>query len=157
MAEPEPLTLREVDIKVLVNECTELLSFQHKNITFDIQISISTHPLLDAEALKQIIINIGLNAIQAMPDGGSLIITCKRVKDELTFLFQDSGIGIASENLPHIFDPFYTTKDVGEGTGLGLAVTFSLVQRMEGRISVDSEEEKGTVFMITLPIREQQS
>jgi len=153
----EPLTLREVDIKALVNECMELLSFQHKNITFDIKISISTHPLLDAEALKQIIINIGLNAIQAMPAGGTLIITCKRVKDELTFLFQDSGIGIASENLPHIFDPFFTTKDVGEGTGLGLAVTFSLVQRMEGRISVDSEEEKGTVFTITLPIKGQHS
>ena len=152
----EPLTLREVDLNVLIKECMELLSFQHKDIQFNIKVSTSTSPLLDAEALKQIIINIGLNSIQAMPGGGSLTIKCKRVENELTLLFQDSGIGIASEHLPHIFDPFFTTKDVGEGTGLGLAVTFSLVQRMGGGISVESIEGEGTVFTINLPITEQQ-
>lgn len=151
----EPLVLREVDIKRLVMECTELLSFKYKNIQFDINISVSTHHLLDAEALKQIIINIGLNAIQEMTDGGGLTIECKRINDELVLIFQDSGSGIAEKDLPFIFDPFFTTKDVGEGTGLGLAVTYSLVQRMEGKISVDSREGEGTVFTINIPLNEQ--
>jgi len=153
----EPLVLREVDIKRLVRECTELLSFKYKNIQIDINISVSTHHLLDAEALKQIIINIGLNAIQEMTDGGSLKIECKRINNELVLIFQDSGSGIAEKDLPYIFDPFFTTKDVGEGTGLGLAVTYSLVQRMEGKISVDSREGKGTVFTINIPLNEQLS
>lgn len=148
----EPLTLREVDIKTLLEECTELLSFKHKNIRFNIEVSVSAHHLLDAEALKQMIINIGLNAIQAMVEGGDLIIKCKRVDNELVFIFQDSGSGIAEKNLPYIFDPFFTTKDVGEGTGLGLAVTYSLVQRMKGKISVDSIEGEGTVFTVRLPV-----
>ena len=153
----EPLTLREVDIKTLVKECTDLLSFRHKNIHFDNKISVSAHHLLDAEALKQIIINMGLNAIQAMADGGKLTIECKKVNEGLVFVFQDSGTGIAEKHLPYIFDPFFTTKGVGEGTGLGLAVTYSLVQRMEGRISVDSIEGEGTVFTITLPVSGQLS
>jgi len=148
----EPLSLREVDIKILVNECMELLSFKHKNIQFDINISVSKPYLLDAEALKQIIINIGLNAIQAMPAGGNLKIECEEINSALVLLFQDSGTGINEINLPFIFDPFFTTKDVGEGTGLGLAVTFALVQRMNGNISVDSREGKGTVFTINIPI-----
>ena len=148
----EPLTLREVDLQTLIMQCTELLSFKHKNIDFDIRVLVTTTYMLDAEALKQIIINIGLNAIQAMPDGGRLLIECKRENDNLIFLFRDSGMGIPENDLPHIFDPFFTTKDVGEGTGLGLAVTFSLVQRMEGEITVKSRENEGTVFVITLPI-----
>jgi two-component system NtrC family sensor kinase len=151
----EPLTLREVDIETLVNECMELLSFKHKNIQFDIDVSVPTHLLLDAEALKQIIINIGLNGIQAMVDGGRFLVECKEINNELILLFQDSGTGISEKDLPHIFDPFFTTKDVGEGTGLGLAVTFSLVERMGGKISVDSREGEGTVFTVSLPINKQ--
>ncbi len=147
----EPLSLREVDLNTLVNECLELLSYKHKNIRFDINIDISKSHLLDAEALKQIIINIGLNAIQAMPDGGYLKIECKEINNELILIFQDSGTGIAEKNLPYIFDPFFTTKDVGEGTGLGLAVTFTLVQLMNGNISVESGKGTGTVFTISIP------
>jgi len=153
----EPLTLRKVDIERLIKECVELLSFRDKNIHFDIHVSVSTHHLLDAEALKQIIINIGLNAIQAMADGGWFRIECRSLNSELILIFQDSGSGIAEENLPYIFDPFFTTKDVGEGTGLGLAVTYSLVQRMNGKISVDSREGEGTLFTIHLPLHVQSS
>jgi two-component system NtrC family sensor kinase len=148
----EPLKSRKVDLHVLFGECTQLLSYKLKNIEFDTNISVSAEHLLDAEALKQIIINIGLNAIQAMPDGGKLTIECRELGDELILIFQDTGIGIAEENLPHIFDPFFTTKGVGEGTGLGLAVTYSLVQRMNGKISVDSRPGEGTLFTLTIPI-----
>ncbi len=148
----EPLSLRKVDLKALFNECTELFQFKLKNISLQVDVTVSTHYLLDAEALKQIIINIGLNALQAMNDGGSLKILCEREENKLLLVFKDTGTGIADENLPHIFDPFFTTKDVGEGTGLGLAVTYSLVQRMNGDISVSSKIGEGTAFCITLPI-----
>ena len=122
------------------------------NISLETNISVSSEHMLDAEALKQIIINIGLNAIQAMPNGGTLTITCQQLDRELVLTFQDTGTGIIQENLSFIFDPFFTTKDVGEGTGLGLAVTYSLVQRMNGKIAVESKEGEGTIFTIGLPI-----
>jgi two-component system, NtrC family, sensor kinase len=148
----EPLSLRQVDLKALFKECTELFQFKLKNISMHVDVTISKQYMLDAEALKQIIINIGLNAIQAMPDGGTLKISCSKESEYLIIIFEDSGTGIAKEDLPHIFDPFFTTKDVGEGTGLGLAVTYSLVQKMKGEIDVKSEIHTGTVFSITIPI-----
>lgn len=150
----EPLTSGIVDLKNVFEECIELLSYKLKNIDLNTNIVLSTNYLLDAEACKQIIINIGLNAIQAMPDGGRLTINCHQRNDEIIMIFKDSGSGIAEENIPHIFDPFFTTKDVGEGTGLGLAVTYSLVQRMNGDIHVESSLHRGTVFTIIIPINE---
>lgn len=147
----EPLKTRQVNTQLLFDECIQLLSYKLKNIDLDTSISVPTEYLLDAEALKQIIINIGLNAIQAMPDGGKLSIHCHDTGGDLLLKFQDTGEGITEEDLPHIFDPFFTTKDVGEGTGLGLAVTYSLVQRMNGQISVESTPDAGTLFIITLP------
>lgn len=146
----EPLNIRKVNLQVLFDECTVLLSYKLKNIRLSTSIAVSGEYLLDAEALKQIIINIGLNAIQAMPDGGKLTIDCHESMGNLILVFLDTGIGIPEENMPHIFDPFFTTKGVGEGTGLGLAVTFALVQRMNGTITVVSKPGEGTVFTITL-------
>ncbi len=148
----EPLTLRKVDLQGLVKETTQLLQFKLKNITLNVDISVSNHHMLDAEALKQIIINICLNGIQAMPNGGTLTLTGKRVENTLTLTFRDSGTGIAKEMIGQIFDPFFTTKDVGEGTGLGLAVTYSLVKRMNGEIVVESEPDVGTVFTVYIPM-----
>ncbi len=147
----EPLNARKIDLRVLFSECTQLLSYKLRNIELDTNISVTKDHLLDAEALKQIIINIGLNAIQAMQNGGKLTIDCREEDDKLVVRFQDTGLGIPEKNLPHIFDPFFTTKDVGEGTGLGLAVTYSLVLRMHGTIAVDSTPDVGTLFTITIP------
>ncbi len=148
----EPLQTRLIDVSNLFGECMELLSYRLRNIALETEIEVVKNHQLDAEALKQIIINIGLNAIQAMPDGGILTIGCREKEDELILTFKDTGTGISEEDMLHIFDPFFTTKDVGEGTGLGLAVTYSLVQRMMGEITVDSKEGEGTVFTITIPI-----
>ncbi len=147
----EPLNSSNVDLRLLFEECIVLLSYKLSNIELTTDIEIEKDYFLDMEACKQIIINIGLNAIQAMEGGGELHISCFEEGEELVMLFRDSGSGIAEENIPHIFDPFFTTKDVGEGTGLGLAVTYSLVQRMNGRIIVDSEIDQGTTFKILIP------
>lgn len=150
----EPLNSSNVDLRLLFEECIVLLSYKLSGIELIRDIAIEKDYLLDTEACKQIIINIGLNAIQAMPSGGKLSISCYELAGELVMLFKDTGAGIEKDNIPHIFDPFFTTKDVGEGTGLGLAVTYSLVQRMNGRIIVDSEIDHGTTFKILIPVSE---
>ena len=149
----EPLQLRKIDVGVLLGECMELLSYKLKRITIEQKSSITTECYVDAEALKQIFVNLGLNAIQAMPDGGSLLIESKTIDSSLHFTFEDTGMGIAKETLKHIFDPFFTTKDVGVGTGLGLSVTYSLVSQMKGTIEVTSEPGKGTQFLVVIPVQ----
>ncbi|PID41365.1 MAG: histidine kinase [Proteobacteria bacterium] len=148
----EPLQARLTNVAALFGECIELLSYKLKKIELRTHIDITGDYRLDAEALKQIIINVGLNAVQAMDKGGVLTITCQECDGLLVVQCSDTGIGISEENLAHIFDPFFTTKGVGEGTGLGLAVTFSLVERMHGTIAVESSEGRGTQFTIRIPI-----
>lgn len=147
----EPLNIRLVDVRSLVEECIQLLSYKLKSIELRTDIGVTGKYYLDGETIKQIIINIGLNGIQAMPDGGELLISCRREGDDLVLRCRDTGIGIQPEDLPHIFDPFFTTKDVGEGTGLGLAVTYTHVKRLGGTIGVNSEPGKGATFTITIP------
>ena len=147
----EPLQLRKINVSTLLGECLDLLSYKLKNIDIHHQDTIEQECYVDAEALKQIFVNLGLNAIQAMPDGGTLTIRSEMIDKELQFSFTDTGTGIAEEVLGHIFDPFFTTKDVGVGTGLGLSVTYSLIAKMKGTVHVDSEEGVGTTFIVSIP------
>ncbi|MBI5099756.1 MAG: hypothetical protein HZB30_11020 [Nitrospirae bacterium] len=104
---------------------------------------------IDGNQLSQVIVNIVLNAADAMPDGGTLTIR-SWVKDKsIVIAFKDTGVGIPPENLVRIFDPFYTTKE--KGTGLGLAVSESIMEKLNGSITVESELNKGSTFMIILP------
>lgn len=147
----ETLQYRKIVVGELLSECLELLSYKLKNITIEQNIRLQQEYYIDAEALKQIFINLGLNGIQAMPDGGVLSITAEALDNSLQFRFKDTGTGIASDHLSHIFDPFFTTKDVGVGTGLGLSVTYSLVNQMHGSIDVASTVGMGTEFIVTIP------
>jgi len=147
----ETLQYRKIEVGDLLGECLELLSYKLKNITIEQDYKLEQQYYIDAEALKQIFINLGLNAIQAMPNGGTLSISSELTDDKLHFRFNDTGTGIAQEDMAHIFDPFFTTKDVGVGTGLGLSVTYSLVNQMEGSISVKSIAGIGTEFTVTIP------
>ncbi len=149
----EPLQLRKIDIGALLNECLQLLSYKLKGIRIEQENRFEKLCYIDAEALKQIFVNLGLNAIQAMPDGGTLTIRSEEIDSTLRFTFKDTGMGIAKETLNHIFDPFFTTKEVGIGTGLGLSVTYSLVTQMEGTIEVESEVGVGTTFIVTFPVQ----
>ena len=103
--------------------------------------------------MAQVLINLMINAADAMPGGGRLTIRCRTGNHGQSVLLDviDTGTGIAPEHLPHIFEPFYTTKSKGGGTGLGLAVVSRIVQAHHGTIEVDSEMGKGTRFRITLP------
>jgi two-component system, NtrC family, sensor kinase len=102
--------------------------------------------------LQQVFTNLLLNARDAIPAGGSIKISTLPAEDHsLTIEVSDSGIGIDPENVAKIYDPFYTTKGVGRGTGLGLAVSYGIVQEHSGHISVESTPGHGTIFRITLP------
>jgi len=146
-----PLSYSRVMIDDIVRECYELLEYRLKNITLTLNLHLQDCYCMDVEALRQIVVNTGLNAIQAMPDGGNLTVTTERAHTRIIIEIQDTGIGIDPTIQDRIFDPFFTTKDVGEGTGLGLAVTYSLVKQMDGNIEVKSEPGKGTIFTISLP------
>ena len=103
--------------------------------------------------LQQVFLNLLLNAIQAMPDGGTITVTASQESDRMVRVdVTDTGTGIRPEDLEHIFDPFYTTKEVGAGTGLGLSVTYSIVKKHGGHIEVKSEPGKGTTFSVFFPI-----
>jgi two-component system NtrC family sensor kinase len=105
---------------------------------------------VDADQLRQIFVNILLNAIDAAP-GGSITITMQPGPNELVIIFSDTGCGIPSGQLDRIFDPFFTTKEVGQGTGLGLSVSYGIVRGMGGRIEVDSSPLAGSEFRVVLP------
>jgi len=110
----------------------------------------------DAGHLQQVVMNLVVNAIEAMPQGGTLHLrTARRKKRPWAVLeVRDSGSGIAPENLPRIFDPFFTTKEDGKGVGLGLAVVYGLVEAHGGEIEVASAADFGTTFTVTLPLLE---
>jgi two-component system NtrC family sensor kinase len=111
---------------------------------------INGHP----SQLQQVFTNLILNAIQAMPKGGALTIS-SRMREDLKAVeisFTDTGVGIPEENLSKIFEPFFTSKKVGEGTGLGLSVSYGLIKNHGGEIKVKSEKNQGTTFTVTLPI-----
>ena len=107
----------------------------------------------DAQQIEQVLINLVTNAVQAMPEGGTLDVSLKEHDDNLVITFRDSGVGIPEENIARIFDPFFTTKPEGEGTGLGLSVSYGIVSRHRGLIEVESEVGIGTTFIVSLPLR----
>jgi signal transduction histidine kinase len=106
----------------------------------------------DPGQLAQVFTNLIANACDAIPGQGTIHVTTARSGDTVTVNIRDDGIGIPPEAIPHLFDPFYTTKDVGHGTGLGLAITQSVVTAHGGYIAVRSVPGQGTVFEVTLPI-----
>lgn len=108
--------------------------------------------MIDRHMMEQVLMNLVLNAIQAMRNGGVLTIRTTVKEAHCLIRVQDSGCGISSSVLPRIFDPFFTTKNEGEGTGLGLSVSLGIVERHGGRIVVESEVGKGTTFTVSIPL-----
>lgn len=106
--------------------------------------------ILDCNQISQVFVNLILNAIDAMPDGGTLTVRSLIKGEDIVIQFEDNGTGIPKEDLNRIFDPFYTTKE--KGTGLGLAVSYNIIKKLNGTLNVESEIGKGTIFTIKLPL-----
>jgi len=145
----------ELDISRVLDDTLQLLEPQLRGNQIEIVRGYDpdSPPVFgNSGKLQQVFTNLLLNARDAIPAGGSIKISTLPAEDHsLTIEVSDSGIGIAPENVAKIYDPFYTTKGVGRGTGLGLAVSYGIVQEHSGHISVESTPGQGTIFRITLP------
>jgi two-component system NtrC family sensor kinase len=111
--------------------------------------------LLDKSGVQQVLVNLLMNGIQAMPEGGTLTIVLDRIDDEARIEIADTGPGIPAEHLNRIFDPFFSTKK--SGTGLGLSVSYNIIQKQGGRIEVQSTPGRGTAFSLFFPLADKTS
>jgi signal transduction histidine kinase len=116
------------------------------------ELKSSSRVLGHANALEQVVLNLVTNAAEAMPRGGEIRIATTTIADRVRVVVTDTGRGIAAEDLQHIFDPFFTTK--ASGTGLGLSVSYGIVEDHGGTIEVESTPGRGTTFVLTFPVAE---
>jgi signal transduction histidine kinase len=143
----------DCDLSRLVAETLEFLEYQIARNRIEVENRLPPLPIrADAHQLEQVLVNLVLNAIAAMPAGGRLAF--RHIVDGpfLTLIVSDTGEGIPPENLEKVFDPFFTTKINGEGTGLGLAVCRKIIEQHGGKISVSSRPGEGAAFHVSLPL-----
>jgi two-component system NtrC family sensor kinase len=153
-----PMNLAWCDLNQVIDRCTRLV--QHKldlgNIQLNLDLAADLPPIhCDPAQIEQVVLAMVINAIDAMPQEGNLWITSRLTAAGATeLIIRDDGSGIPAEHLAHIFEPFYTTKELG-GSGLGLAISESIVERHGGTIEVNSIVGQGTTFKILLPMDSQ--
>ena len=156
-ARRRPAVRRPVALKDVIDDSLEMLHerLAHHQVTVVAELP-ETIPLVhaDPDQISQVLLNLFINALHAMPDGGILRVTVKAEADAIVLMIADTGHGIPRENLSKIFTPFFTTKEVGKGTGLGLTVVHGIIEEHGGSIAVESEPGKGTTFTIRLPTRD---
>ena len=152
-AKPSVPEVKPVDIATLVERVLGLVAFE----AADDGVGIETHIdpglpriLGDEGQISQVFLNVIINALQAMPDGGSLVVTTRRDGDWAEVAVKDTGPGIAEAVLPHVFDPYFTTRP--SGVGLGLAIAHRIVQGHQGSLDVESHVGSGTTMIIRLPL-----
>lgn len=157
-ARPTPPKFTKISLNKLISETLSFL--QHQPLFRKIKIRKLLSDAVpqitaDANQIRQVLINIVINAAQAMSNGGTLTVITDKVKFEefVEIKIGDTGVGISEENLKKVFDPFFTTKK-GEGTGLGLSISYSYIKNHNGEIAIASEPNKGTEVLILLPIRQ---
>jgi len=145
-----------IDVAEVLKSSARLVSHQKRGDNIEIKFEIDENLTLvnaDEGQLQQAIIALATNAIDAMPDGGTIIFRAFLQGNRIVIEIQDTGHGIAPEEVSKIFEPFYTTKEVGKGTGLGLAVCYGIITEHGGRLSVRSNIGAGTTFSMFLPIQ----
>jgi signal transduction histidine kinase len=165
-----PLSPRrtEVNLHQIVRQTFALLATMARKRNVSLELAdgqVEARTEVDPDQLQQVLSNLVLNAIQAMPSGGlvSVAVAAERVRpppdhggpeaDYLRIDVRDQGVGIAEEEMLRLFEPFFTTKQIGEGTGLGLSVSRGIIREHAGWIAVDSRPGQGTCFSIYLPLR----
>jgi PAS domain S-box-containing protein len=146
-----------LDMNELVGEIISVVEHQFKldNVTIECQLDTSAPRLFaDGEKLKQVFMNLLMNARQAIADGGRIEVATfyDSSHNEVRITVADSGSGIAAEIQDKIFDPFFTTKPTGQGTGLGLSVSYGIIKDHQGDITVESVPGRGSIFTVRLPI-----
>ncbi len=153
-----PMNVQSTDLNAVIARCVHLVRHQLELAGIELQLNLASDlPRVpcDPAQMEQVFIALIMNAIDAMPDGGTLWLEDQLAgtdgKTEIEVRVRDDGTGIAPDVLPHIFEPFMTTKEHGRGTGLGLAIARGIMERHNGRIDVETEFGRGTTFTLTLP------
>lgn len=147
--------MQALDLRETVQTALRLTAYLTRR--FVQQIEIPETPVMvlyDAQQIEQVLINMIQNAAQSMPDKGTLHIALENLGETARITIRDTGIGIPPEHVKRIFDPFFTTKAEGEGTGLGLSVSYGIIANHKGKIEVESKVGEGATFRIILPIKE---
>ncbi|MFH1524033.1 MAG: cache domain-containing protein [Chloroflexota bacterium] len=144
------------NVNSLLRDCISLVEKQAIFLNIKVVLNLESNlPLvvLDPSQVERVFLNLIINAAEAMDGNGRLILTTRqnRKKKNVEIKVQDTGHGIAAENMKKIFDPFFTTKETGHGVGLGLAISYGIVKEHRGNLTVESELEKGTTFMVSFP------
>ena len=156
-ARPRAPNKRPAHVNGLLEECVSLVENQAHFHNIEVVKGLGAdipEVVIDPSQIQQVFINLIINAAEAMDGGGRLLLTTRYDPAEqlVEVDFADTGHGISRENLGRIFDPFFTTKAVLHGTGLGLAISYGIVKEHGGTITVESEEGRGTMFTIRLPV-----
>ena len=152
-------SFRPVNVNEVIQQALSLIGHQAQINNVEIIEGLDhSIPMVtaDFDQLRQVLINLTLNAIQAMPDGGTLTLRTSQDDDHIKIDVADTGHGISEDNMSKLFTPFFTTKERGQGVGLGLAVIHGIIQRHHGKIDVASEEGKGTIFTIYLGVQDEE-
>jgi PAS domain S-box-containing protein len=155
-ARQQPVEPKIIDLCEIVDRIIQLIHHKLELSNIRLYWQSETAPLFmwgDYNQIQQCLINLIFNAMEAMPQGGKLTIRggCDHGPERVWVRIADSGIGIAPQDLPHIYEPFFTTKSESFGVGLGLSMVYGIIREHQGEISVQSEEGKGTEFCISLP------
>ena len=149
---PEDLKLQPVQLSALLDEVIPILQPEAERNGVELEVDVGAAPDVNADPamLRQAFLNLGLNACQAMPHGGTLSIRGESARGRrAAIIFSDTGIGIKPDHLGRIFDLYFTTKE--KGSGIGLSMVFRTVQMHDGEIEVQSTPGKGTTFRMMLP------
>lgn len=151
-ARPQRLQKEDVDLKGLLEKAGSLIRIDAEATGVEVSVDLPAElPLIqaDEDKLKQVFLNLFLNAIQAMADGGELTISAARDGSKIRVQVTDTGCGISPEDLPRVFDPYFTTKP--DGTGLGMAMSSKIIEEHGGQITLDSKEGQGTSVIVEIP------
>jgi len=153
-ARPAQLTRQKASLKAIIEKNISLIAVDAAATSIEIDVQLAEQlpdVFIDVDKINQVFLNVLLNGVQAMPNGGKLQVRGEKVGDGVSVIITDSGSGIKPETLPRIFDPYFTTKP--DGTGLGLALSLKIVEEHDGAIRIHSEPGQGTTVTIMLPFQ----
>jgi two-component system, NtrC family, sensor kinase len=149
-------TFNDTDLRTIIEQSIKLIGHHFKMHNIQLEVELGEQPVIvycDAHQIEEALLAMEINAVESMPNSGTFRITIRDLPylKAVEICIRDTGMGIKEEDLPHIFEPFYTTKKDGKGTGLGLSVVYGIIERHSGNISVESTAAGGTTFTILIP------
>ena len=156
-ARQRPIERHPLAMSLVVQDIVDVIQdrLEKRSIRLEVDLESNCPKIFaDRDHVGQVLLNLIVNAIQAMPEGGLLSLSLRCRNDHVRLSVSDTGCGIAPDHVPKLFIPFFSTKEVGEGTGLGLTVVHGIIEEHQGSITVDTELGQGTTFHIDLPVHQ---